>query len=302
MLSHQGAAIFVLRDFHDALREGDVRRRLRDLYTSCLDTGKFIVIVSPVAYVPDELSRDLVLVDLPLPDIEEMRRIVGLEGKALAEQGIAVDTDPGTVAQLSAALLGLTLNEVRHALRRALAAAPKLDGSSVPYLLEEKHLLVKKKTGVIEYIADPGGLENVGGAPVLKKWLVERRRLFEMRDELSRDIVPKGLLLMGISGCGKSLAIKAIAKSFSLPLRRINMIGVLRASWELEGVFFGACRTMEEMAPAVMVRRDRDGRVGARHRRRRRRGRIFAFFLTGCGKTRPVRRRDREPHDLLPAR
>jgi len=282
MLSHQGAALFVLRDFHDALREGDVRRRLRDLYTSYLDSGKFIVIVSPVAYVPDELSRDLVLVDLPLPDIEEMRSIVALEGKALAEQGIAVDTDPGTTAQLSAALLGLTLNEVRHALRRALAAAPKLDSSSVPYLLEEKHLLVKKKTGVIEYIADPGGLENVGGAPVLKKWLVERRRLFEMRDELSRDIVPKGLLLMGISGCGKSLAVKAIAQSFSLPLYRIDMIEVFSGRHgNPEGVFVAACKTMEEMAPAVMWFDEIEMGVSAHGTDAGgAQGRIFAFFLT----------------------
>ncbi len=282
LLSHQGAALFVLRDFHDALHEVDVRRRLRDLYTSYLDSGKFVIISSPVAYVPDELSRDMVLIELPLPDLEEMRSIVHLEAKALAEQGITVDTDPGTVAQLSAALLGLTLNEVRHALRRAIAAAPKLDGSSVPYLLEEKHLLVKKKTGVIEYIADPGGLENVGGAPVLKKWLVERRRLFEMRDELSRDIVPKGLLLMGISGCGKSLAVKAIAQSFSLPLYRIDMIEVFSGRHgNPEGVFVGACRTMEEMAPAVMWFDEIEMGVSAHGTDvGGAQGRIFAFFLT----------------------
>lgn len=282
ILSHHGAALFVLRDFHDALREGDVRRRLRDLYASCLDSGKFIVIASPVAYVPDELSRDLVLIDLPLPDLEEMRAIVEIESKTLTGQGIAVDATPGTVAQLSAALLGLTLNEVRHALRRAIAAAPKLDASSVPYLLEEKHLLVKKKTGVIEYIANPGGMENVGGAPVLKKWLLERRRLFEMRDEVSRDIVPKGLLLMGISGCGKSLAVKAIAESFSLPLYRIDMIEVFSGRHgSPEGVFVQACRTMEEMAPAVMwfdeiemgVSAQANDAAGVQ-------GRIFAFFLT----------------------
>ena len=282
ILSHQGAALFVLRDFHDALHSEDVRRRLRDIYTSCLDSGKFLIITSPVAYVPDELNRDLALIELPLPDLEEMRSIVELEAKSLAEHGVTVDTDPGTLAQLSAALLGLTLNEVRHALRRAIAAAPKLDSTSVPYLLEEKHLLVKKKTGVIEYIANPGGMENVGGAPVLKKWLTERKRLFEMRDEVSRDIVPKGLLLMGISGCGKSLAVKAISQSFSLPLYRIDMIEVFSGRHgNPEGVFVQACRTMEEMAPAVMwfdeiemgVSAQANDAAGVQ-------GRIFAFFLT----------------------
>jgi hypothetical protein len=282
ILSHHGAAFFVLRDFHDALHEQDVRRRLRDLYTACLDRGKFIVITSPVAYVPDELNRDMVVIELPLPDLEEMRTIVELESTALAAQGVTVDSDPGTIAQLSSALLGLTLNEVRHALRRAIAAAPKLDASSVPYLLEEKHLLVKKKTGVIEYIASPGGMENVGGAPVLKKWLNERKRLFEMRDQVSRDIVPKGVLLMGISGCGKSLAVKAIAQSFSLPLYRIDMIEVFSGRHgNPEGVFVQACRTMEEMAPAVMwfdeiemgVSAQTNDNAGVQ-------GRIFAFFLT----------------------
>ncbi|MFN8643159.1 MAG: AAA family ATPase [Candidatus Binatia bacterium] len=164
----------------------------------------------------------------------------------------------------------------------AVAAALKLDGSSVPYLLEEKHLLVKKKTGVIEYVADPGGIENVGGAPVLKKWLNERRRLFEMRDEISRDIVPKGLLLMGISGCGKSLAVKAIAQCFSLPLYRIDMIEVFSGRHgNPEGVFVAACRTMEEMAPAVMWFDEIEMGVSARgNDSAGAQGRIFAFFLT----------------------
>lgn len=282
ILAHHGAAIFVLRDFHDALHTEEVRRRLRDLYAACFDAGKFVVIASPVAYIPEELNRDLALIDLPLPDLIELQGIVRDEGAALAKQNVAVDSDPGTVAQLSAALQGLTLNEVRHALRRAVANAPVLDGTSVPYLLEEKHLLVKKKTGVIEYISAPGGLENVGGAPVLKKWLNERKRLFEMRDEVSRDIVPKGLLLMGISGCGKSLAVKAIAQSFSLPLYRIDMIEVFSGRHgNPEGVFVSACKTMEEMAPAVMwfdeiemgVSAQANDAAGVQ-------GRIFAFFLT----------------------
>ncbi|MFN8643160.1 MAG: hypothetical protein U0802_16440 [Candidatus Binatia bacterium] len=69
ILSHHGAALFVLRDFHAELHDSEgVRRRMRDLYAACLDSGKFIVISSPVAFVPDELTRDLVVIDLPLPD------------------------------------------------------------------------------------------------------------------------------------------------------------------------------------------------------------------------------------------
>ena len=279
-LAHDGPGLFVLRDFHDAMQQPAIRRRLRDLYAACLDKGKFIIVSSPVAFIPDELARDIVLIELPLPDLAELQRFLHDEARVLQAQNIAVDEDPGTIAQLSAALQGLTLNEARHALRRAVAAEPRLDGTSVPYLLEEKHLLVKKKTGVIEYISRPGGLENVGGAPILKKWLNERRRLFEMRDEVSRDIVPKGLLLMGISGCGKSLAVKAIAQSFNLPLYRIDMIEVFSGRHgNPEGVFVSACRTMEEMAPAVMWFDEIEMGVNSQSDSAAA-GRIFAFFLT----------------------
>jgi SpoVK/Ycf46/Vps4 family AAA+-type ATPase len=259
-----------------------VRRRARDLCTANFDSGKFTFISSPVVYIPNELQRDMVLIELALPSFEELRTFIEREGESLAASGVSVDKDPGTMTQLGRAVQGLTLNETRHALRRALTATKRLDSTSVPYLLEEKHLLVKKKTGVIEYVANPGGLENVGGAPLLKKWLLERRKLFEMRDQLSQDIVPKGVLMMGISGCGKSLAVKAIAQCFSLPLYRIDMIEVFSGRHgNPEGTFVSACRTMEEMAPAVMwfdeiemgVTAKNDDAAGSL-------GRIFAFFLT----------------------
>ena len=276
-------ALFNLRDFHDAIRElSDVRRRLRDLCIACFDSGKFVFITSPVVFIPEELQRDIVFIELPLPDFEELKTFIELEGQSLAASGVTVDSDPGTLTQLGRAVQGLTLNETRHALRRAVASNPRLDSGSVPYLLEEKHLLVKKKTGVIEYVIDPGGLENVGGAPLLKKWLLERRKLFEMRDQLSADIVPKGLLMMGISGCGKSLAVKAIAECFQLPLYRIDMIEVFSGRHgNPEGTFVGACHTMEEMAPAVLWFDEIENGINAVvNDSNGSSGRIFGFFLT----------------------
>jgi hypothetical protein len=283
IIAHKEPALFDLRDFHEPMRQSaEVRRRIRDLCTACFDTGKFTFISSPVAYIPDELQRDIVLIELPLPDFEELQSFIAREGDALAAIGVTVDKDPGTLIQLGRAVQGLTLNETRHALRRALAVTKKLDAGALPFLLEEKHLLIKKKTGVIEYVTAPGGLENVGGAPLLKKWLLERRKLFEMRDQISLDIVPKGLLMMGISGCGKSLAVKAIAQVFQLPLYRIDMIEVFSGRHgNPEGTFVSACRTLEEMAPAVLwfdeiemgVTAKNEDAAGAV-------GRIFAFFLT----------------------
>ena len=114
------------------------------------------------------------------------------------------DASDAVLHQLAPALLGLTLDEARYALRRALAATGILGPESLPALLEEKRLLVNR-SGVIEYIADGTSIGEVGGLDGLKKWLLERRKLFELRDSLSAEIVPKGLLMMGIPGCGKSL-------------------------------------------------------------------------------------------------
>jgi ATP-dependent 26S proteasome regulatory subunit len=283
IIAYEGSALFQLKDFHAPMQGSvEVRRRVRDVYEQCFDKRKFTFISSPIFYLPEDLSRDLVIVELPLPGYNELREFCDREAKRLEASGVTVDTDEGTVIQLARALQGLTFNEARHALRRAVAVSSRIDASSVPYLLEEKHLLIKKKTGVIEYIPNPGSLDDVGGVPTLKRWLLERRSLFQMRDQLSIDIVPKGILLMGISGCGKSLAIKAISSVFELPLYRIDMIEIFSGRHgNPEATFVGACKTLEEMAPAVMwfdeiemgVTSKTDDAAGTL-------GRIFAFFLT----------------------
>ncbi len=283
VIQHQGPGLFHFQDFHAPMRESsEVVRRLRDVYSAAIDQAKFLILSSPIAYVPDELTRDIVLVELPLPDFDEIKSFVREEASALATTGATLDTADTTINQIGRALQGLTLNESRHALRRAAAANPQLGVDSLPYLLEEKHLLVKKKTGVIEYVANPIPLDEIGGAPILKKWLQERRKLFEMADDLSREIVPKGILLMGVSGCGKSLSVKSIGSCFNLPLYRIDMIEIFSGRHgNPEATFVAACKTMEEMAPAVLwfdeiemgVSAKTDDAAGTL-------GRIFAFFLT----------------------
>jgi len=127
--------------------------------------------------------------------------------------------------QVAVTLNGLTLDEARYALRRALATGRPLGPESLPVLIEEKRLLIGR-TGYIEFISDGKGLGEIGGLETLKAWLLERRKLFQLRDSLTAEIVPKGVLLMGIPGCGKSLAVKAIASCFQLPLYRIDMIEI----------------------------------------------------------------------------
>jgi SpoVK/Ycf46/Vps4 family AAA+-type ATPase len=278
--AHKAAAIFHLKDFHEALRESpSVRRRFRDLYESCLDRRKFVVISSPVRSIPEELERSVTFVDLRPPDRIELAALLRDEIRKLPAPGDGNATSEEVLERLAGALGGLTLDEARYALRRAIATGRPLGPESMPALLEEKRLLVSRG-GVIEYIADGAKLGEIGGLEYLKKWLLERRKLFQMRESLSADIVPKGILMMGIPGCGKSLSVKAIASCFELPLYRIDMIEIFSGRHgKPEGVFVQACKTMEDLAPAVLWFDEIEMGVTATESSGEQ-GRIFAFFLT----------------------
>jgi SpoVK/Ycf46/Vps4 family AAA+-type ATPase len=271
IVAQKGPGIFHLKDFHEPMRESpEIRRRLRDVYQNCIDQRKFVVVTSPVRFIPEELERSMISLDLRPPDLIELAEFVRGEYGELGED---------VLNQLARALQGLTLDEARYALRRGLAAKGRLGPEALPAVLEEKRLLVNR-SGVIEYIAGATNLGEVGGLEGLKSWLLDRGKLFQLRDSLTTEIVPKGVLIMGIPGCGKSLCVKAIASHFQLPLYRIDMIEIFSGRHgKPEGAFVAACRMMEDMAPAVLwfdeiemgiTSTDSGGEQG----------RIFAFFLT----------------------
>ncbi len=276
ILAHDAPAIFHLKDFHEPLRESaEIRRRLRDVYEGGVGRRRYVAITSPVRQIPEELERSVLFLDLRPPDVIELRAFVREEARRLTSS----KPSEADVELMARALLGLTLDEAGYALRRAVIATGGFGVSALPAVREEKRLLVNR-SGYIEYIADGATMGEVGGLEGLKKWLIERQKLFEMRDTLSAEIVPKGLLLMGIPGCGKSLSVKAIASSFQLPLYRVDMIEIFSGRHgKPEGAFVQACRMMEDMAPAVLwfdeiemgiTSTDSGGEQG----------RIFAFFLT----------------------
>jgi len=276
----EGPAVFHLKDFHEPLRESaTVRRRLRDAYALCLDRGRFVVISSPVRFVPDELQREIACLELDLPDVVELRSFLEERAAAITASGGTVDTGEATLALMTRALQGLTLDEAGFAIQRALAGANRLDQASLPALFEEKRQSVNR-TGTIEFIADGGELEAIGGLAVMKRWLLERRALFQSRDGIDPEMVPKGVLVMGVSGCGKSLSVKAIAACFKLPLYRIDMAEIFSGRHgPPEWAFAQACRTMEAIAPAVVwfdeIELGITSAVSSGEQ-----GRIFAFFLT----------------------
>ena len=270
--AHPHTGIFHLKDFHEPLREfPEIRRRLRDVYLECFDRRKYVVITSPVRFVPEEIERSVMFIELRPPDVVELVAFLREESKEPVSDEI--------LFQLARALQGLNLDEARYAVRRALARSPILGPESLPFLLEEKRLLVNR-TGTVEFIASGTTLEEIGGLEYLKKWLLERRKLFQMRDKLDSEIVPKGLLMMGMPGCGKSLAVKAIASAFQLPLYRVDMVEIFSGRHgKPEGAFVAACKMMEDMSPAVLWF-DEIERGITSNESGGEQGRIFGFFLT----------------------
>jgi len=267
----KGPAIFHLKDFHEPMRDSpEIRRRLRDVYSSAVDQQKYVVISSAVHFIPEEVERDLLYLELRPPDIVELIAFLREEGASADER---------ILEQAAVALQGLTLDESRYALRRAIAAHGSLSTESIPALLEEKRLLVNR-SGTVEFVSEAPVLDDIGGLEFLKKWLLERKKLFQMRDRLTTEIVPKGVLLMGIPGCGKSLAVKAIAANFGLPLYRIDMIEVFSGRHgKAEGAFVEACKMLEDMSPAVLWFDEIEMGITSTETGGEQ-GRIFAFFLT----------------------
>jgi len=273
IVAHQGRGVFHLKDFHEPLRDSpEIRRRLRDVYEHCVDRGKFVVVTSPVQFIPEEIERSIISVELRPPDLTELLGLV-------REKPEAANSTEDELYQIARALQGLTLDEARYALRRGITAHGRLGPEALPAILEEKRLLINR-SGFIEYIADGTKLGEVGGLEGMKSWLVERGKVFQLREGLSSDVVPKGVLIMGIPGCGKSLCVKAISSHFQLPLYRLNMTEIFSGRHgKPEGAFVGACKLMEDMAPAVLWFDEIEMGINSTESSGEQ-GRIFAFFLT----------------------
>ncbi|MBN1346076.1 MAG: AAA family ATPase [Phycisphaerae bacterium] len=283
IIARDEPTVLVVCDLHDQIEHSpEIRRRLRDAYSACLDTGKFVIVCSPVRVVPEELSREIVFIKLTLPTQSELKELLDGEVERVRSTGGCVELDEASSLQLAQSMQGMTVNEARHALRRAVSIrGNRLDVGATGPILEEKRQLVRQ-SGLLEFVPETATIDQVGGAESLKKWLLQRKRLFIDRDSLDAEIVPKGILMMGVSGCGKSLSARTVANVFGLPLYRMEMVQVFRDGLDhAEGLFADACRLMEEIAPAVVWFDEIE--MGISHHQQDASGtldRIFAYFLT----------------------
>jgi ATP-dependent 26S proteasome regulatory subunit len=241
--------IYVFKDLHPFFNNPAVVRKLRDLAQALRASPKSLILLSPVLSLPPELTKDATLVDFPPPDDATIGQMIARAGE-MAGRPVALDQLQRE--RLAAAARGLTAGEIANALAKALVQHRGLDEQAIAVMAEEKRQIVRK-TGVLEYFDRPEALAAVGGLEELKGWLSKRQQAFGQR---ARDFglpEPRGLLLVGVQGCGKSLVAKAVAGLWGLPLLRLDvgrlMSGLVGAS---EENIRAALRTAEGLGPVVL--------------------------------------------------
>ena len=269
------APVAWLADIHHHFQP-TVTRALRDLYYNWRDKGGFAVMSGTGSILPKDIEREVAVTHLPLPSQSELKNEAAQWLEKWGDD--APDLDPEIIG---ATMRGLTLSEFRHGLTRLKNQKPD-QKRALLVLQEEKRQLINKM-GTLEYIPEVPALHELGGLENLKSWLLERKELLVSDDETLKEIAPKGVMLMGVSGCGKSLCIKAVSSAWQLPLYRMEMVRIFSGGYgSPEHAFAEACHLMEEMAPAVLwldeieMSLSAGGSTAADSVM----SRIFAFFLT----------------------
>jgi len=235
--------LFIFLDFHHALKDPAVARLLRELAPNLDRRRQGVVLIGPVSLVPIEMDKEIVVIDLPPPGRDEMRRIVdeclGGDGKLLPELREAVVR----------AAQGLTARETRRMLRRAREVHPDFGLAHVRDILDEKRRALRRSE-MLEFYDTDRNLEDLGGLDMLKKWLTDRAEAFGERARAYGLPEPRGLLLLGVQGCGKSLSAKAVAGLWGIPLIRLDLSAVVGDSEG--GQLRRSLRLSESLAPCVL--------------------------------------------------
>src|SRR5437868_12011597 len=246
-------SLVVLKDFHPFLSDATVVRALRELAHDLKSTYTTVILLSPVLQMPVELEKEISVLDVPLPGFRDLYQLLR-EIVTVVRQGnkATVDLSREQAEQLIKAAQGLTLTEAENAFAKAIAADGMLNGQDIKLVLDEKRQVIRK-SGLLEFVSVDEDLGNVGGVDSLKQWLGNRAAAFGEPARTFGLPAPKGRLLLGVQGCGKSLTAKVIANQWCLPLLRLDM-GRIFSNFigSSEENLRKAIRVAESVAPAVL--------------------------------------------------
>ncbi len=246
-LPESAPAILVLRDFHRFLEDVSISRKLRNMAKHLKSQPKNIVIIAPQITIPEDLSEIITVLEFPLPDGEEIKAEVE---RLLVAMGQSIQKP--LLDDAVRAARGLSLERIRRVLAKAIATHGELQPDDVDLILEEKRQTIRQ-TQILDFYPARENISDIGGLDNLKDWLLRRGGAFSERARQYGLPHPRGLLLVGIQGTGKSLTAKAIAHHWHLPLLRLD-VGRLFAGLvgESESRTRQTISLAEALAPCVL--------------------------------------------------
>lgn len=239
--------IWLLEDFHPFLDEEHHRllRWLRELARLPASPRKVVILSTPLPGLPVELRKEVPTIELELPGRKELGEVLT---RVASEQSVTAESD----GALLDAARGLTVMEARLAFGRAAAELNRLDHSAVPLVSREKERIIKQSE-VLEYYPTEAQMSDVGGLDQLKDWLKRRGQAFGAGAQDFGLDAPKGVLLLGVQGCGKSLLAKAVAATWQFPLLRFDLGKVFGGIvGQSEGNIRNALQVAQALAPCVL--------------------------------------------------
>jgi ATP-dependent 26S proteasome regulatory subunit len=284
-------SVFLLKDFHAYMRDPRVVRLLRDLAERIKSKSQTLVLMAPTLVLPMELEKEVTVLDFGLPNQEDIEKTLETAIVAVKDNpGIRSKLKPVERERLMKSCQGLTLDEVESVLAKSLVEKRCFDLDTV---IEEKQQIVRK-SGLLEYYPAVSKMAEVGGMELLKEWLDKRTKSFSNEARRYGIPAPKGILLIGVQGCGKSLIAKTVAAHWSLPMLRLD-IGRIFGSLvgQSEENIRKAISVAESVSPCVLwadeLEKGFAGLGGSGVSDSGTTARVFATFLTWMQeKTKPV--------------
>jgi len=277
-------AFYLFEGLHALMdRNPLMSRKLKDVHRALRNRYSTLFIIAPIIIVPEELRRDMIVYELPMPDASEVERILTgvISGSPYASK-LMESLIPELKDRMVKAALGLSLDQVARALRSALIGRTTIDSSLIDAVIEEKGQLIKK-SGILKLVTNRPTLDEIGGLENLKDWLRKRSAILGKEGKSFGIQLPKGVLITGLSGCGKSLCAKVFASFWGIPLLHLDMARLYDGTiGEPEKALQVALQTAETVAPSVLWIDEIEAGISIQSQKAGggAQSRVFASFLT----------------------
>ncbi len=245
-------AAFVLKDFHRHMDDPVVVRRLRDVGQKFSANRRTVIITAPSITIPAELGSLVEFLELPLPDKQRLRQIIDeMTVRVGKTRTLKRTLDAPGLDAMANNLRGLTEEEAERAASQAIVTRYGITAETVTDVLQAKKEQLRH-SGMLEFIDASENLSSVGGLDNLKRWLAQRRGTWE---DAARDFglePPRGAIILGVQGCGKSMCARAIAGEWKLPLVKFDTAAIFdKYIGETEKRIQKVFRVAEGLAPCV---------------------------------------------------